>query len=284
MDPFKPYHDPNRPYSSLEVKNEMLHILRQKWKTSCTKRNSASPANPSGYIYIFAWPDFHDYVKIGITKNRPKERIGQWAAKCKFTYKLVEDPENMSFKGSWIAERLIQGELHNERRKFTCPKCRKVHKLGGGRSPKSKKSTETAAEKEDMIEHGEWYQISEERALEVVQRWRRWVVNNKPYKDNGTLRQAWLWKHDVTNRSKASNIDWARWCQWTKADGSNYFLYHVDEYLKGWFPRIWNAFPKWIVSAFVTWVYFCFGAGQRGFAAILMVLALLVILWRRYCS
>lgn len=98
----------------------------------------------------------------------------------------------MSFEVPRIVEGLIQGELYNERRKYKCTKCRRAHKLDGAMPAKDKKG--------GSIEHGEWYEVSVERALEVVQRWRLWVVHNKPYNVDGTLWEAWIWKHHVANR------------------------------------------------------------------------------------
>lgn len=50
-----------------------------------------------------------------------------------------------------------------------------------------------------------------------------------------------------------------------KDDESYYFLYRLDEWLKIWFPRIWNALPTWTISAFAMWMYFRLGTGRLGF-------------------
>jgi len=38
---------------------------------------------------------------------------------------------------------------------------------------------------------GDWYEIGESQALEIVHKWRGWIVNCEPYNDEGRLQDIW---------------------------------------------------------------------------------------------
>lgn len=41
-------------------------------------------------------------------------------------------------------------------------------------------------------EHGEWFEISETKALEVVNKWRNWIIHQAPYREDATLFSRWV--------------------------------------------------------------------------------------------
>lgn len=169
-------------------------LLRQIRRRELEKKINAGKILPSdtelGYIYVFNLPSCPGYFKIGMTKQVPRDRVSQQEYACKLPYNLVEDPQDKPFRGYSAVEKLIMAELHNLRRKFFCGNC-KTHK-------------------QMAREHGEWYEISEEKALEVVERWRKWMVKGKPFDNNGVLTPFWVRKYEGAIQDTA-NVRWEEW-------------------------------------------------------------------------
>ena len=177
-----------------------------------------------GFIYIFTSPKYPGYVKIGKTKQEPEHRVHSWARSCGITCNYVGDPNDKVFDFYSIVERLIDTELYNERRMFKCSRCKRKHRLGlistdeivyeeGDISnEKFTRGDYQGTKKGDAegTEHGEWFEISEERALAVVAKWRKWIVEQKPYKKDGTLKLQWQRKCRRTSDSDKI-VDWDSW-------------------------------------------------------------------------
>jgi hypothetical protein len=228
-----------------EVKLEVLRILHRieyERKLNKALRKALDPNPPplpfidmsEGSIYIFKSAIYPGYVKIGKTKQRPEQRITQWEKQCKFTCIHILDPNDKFFLHYGMVEELVQAELGNERRKFKCKECGSKHKLELG-------------EREDKgTEHGEWYEISETRALEVVEKWRRLIVQREPYLENGILRDFWKWK---CRQAMGKEVDWAKWVLFDWFDIFWYGLYCVHAQLTALSPAITTVvmFPGLIV-------------------------------------
>jgi hypothetical protein len=224
--------------SSNEVKLEVLRILRRieyECKLNKAFLKALDPKPPSlpfidmseGSIYIFKSAIYPGYVKIGKTKQRPEKRITQWEKQCKFTCIHISDPNDKFFVHYGMVEQLVQAELTNERRKFKCKKCGTPHKLELGHGDK-------------LTEHGEWYEISETRALEVVEKWRGLIVQGQPYFENGTqkgiLRDPWKWKCRKAMGKK--EVDWEKWVLFDWFDMFWFGLYCVHAQLTALSPAI----------------------------------------------
>ncbi|OBT60820.1 hypothetical protein VE03_09799 [Pseudogymnoascus sp. 23342-1-I1] len=155
------------------------------------------PNHELGHVYIYTSPDILDCVKIGETKNTPKERIKRWG-NCKITTEHVHDPGYVPFKHYKLVERLIEAELFNERCKYTCGICKKksVSPPQNGKKP-------------EMMNHGEWYKIIEGDAVAKVRRWREWFVLCEPYDDDGRLKPEWSAR--LESISKMSGEDVNEW-------------------------------------------------------------------------
>jgi hypothetical protein len=226
----------NPPKSCNGVKLEVLRALRrEKSKSKLNKprrRKALDPNQPplqsietnEGSIYIFKSDIYPGYVKIGKTKQQPEQRIIQWEKQCKFSCIHILDHDDKFFLHYGRVEELVQAELWNERRKFKCKKCGSKHKLELGES--EDKSTE----------HGEWYEISETRALEVVEKWRRLIVQRQPYLKKGILRDFWEWKCRQAMEKK--EVDWAKWVLFDWFDIFWYGLYCVHAQLTALSPAI----------------------------------------------
>jgi hypothetical protein len=148
-----------------------------------------------GFIYIFKSDDYPGYVKIGKTKRKPADRIKEWERQHKFTCIYVVDPNDKLFKHYGIVEQLVQAELWNERRSFKCKKCGKEHQFMMG----------------DRVGtvHGEWFEVTEAHALEVVEKWRSWIVTHRPYTRRAILKPFWKWKYQEALDS--DGVDWVKW-------------------------------------------------------------------------
>ena len=139
-----------------------------------------------GFIYIFRIPDRPGFVKIGRTTAMIEDRQKQIMTTCK-TYTLETVGTECFISVPWHkrVEGLIHRQLHNERRCFSCT-CQV-------RVKKHDSKHECGATK-----HGEWFEIGEQQAMEVVQSWRRWM-RSKPYFDGGLQRE---WKQRLRDCSE----------------------------------------------------------------------------------
>lgn len=113
-----------------------------------------------GFIYVFWHIGSFGWVKIGYATDVPV-RHRQWAEQCKV--KDVQEAMHSDAKYHVIpvqhrlrVERLVQAELKDERREEPC--CR-----GCG------------------VDHKEWFEVSQQRALKVVEKWTDWIWRRQPY-------------------------------------------------------------------------------------------------------
>ena len=167
------------------INNELLRKIRCREREKKFNAGKAVHSDTTpGYIYIFTLPSRPGYVKIGKTEIALQNRVSQQKTCCKLSYSLIQDANDKPFRWYGIVEQLVMAELHNCRRRLSCSKRKKGH--------------------------DEWYEISEEKALEVVERWRRWMVQGEPYDSNGLLTPFWVQKHEDAIRDPA-NIRWEEW-------------------------------------------------------------------------
>jgi hypothetical protein len=138
-----------------------------------------------GYIYIFKSAAYPGYVKIGVTRRNPNARKKEWELKCKFKAIHIKDPNDHRFWNSRIVERLVHTELYNEQRIFKCAHCKNTNNDG-------KEHHLNPDPNDQKTKHGEWFEITETRALEVVNKWRNWAVTYEPYSVLDTPRPFWV--------------------------------------------------------------------------------------------
>jgi len=182
-----------------------------------------------GFIYIFKSPLYPGYVKIGKTKQEPKLRVSQWQDKCKFTCNHITDDKDKGFQNYGVVESIIAAELWNERRTFKCKACGKEHAR--------QHAFQQGASK--LIEHGEWYEITEAHALQVVEKWRNWVVTQRPYSQDGVLYDFWKWKHDQAMKfGDEAATNWTRWRFLCLFDLVHYYFHSIHLFLGVAIPSI----------------------------------------------
>lgn len=114
-----------------------------------------------GYVYALSMEQYPGYIKIGRTGKSIDQRRKAVERCVGSALRVFNQNDFYPVPNYQRVENLIHEELRYERRKFACP-CRK--KATGIEDPM----------------HDEWFAISEARAVEVVDRWRKWMRSG-PY-------------------------------------------------------------------------------------------------------
>ncbi|OBT75601.1 hypothetical protein VF21_05820 [Pseudogymnoascus sp. 05NY08] len=180
---FKQYGETKSPG---EIKAEILNIILK-----------GDKEDKQGFVYIYRVKGSNGHVKIGKSRQKHGKRLQQWNGQCKLKPERISDPNHKIFQYYGMVEELAQMELSNERKTYQCDVCRK----SGSKSPK---------------DHKEWFAVTDKHALEVVERWRGWLVQHQPYGLDGTLLGIWEWKRNKL--SKANRVDFEDWVILTQFD------------------------------------------------------------------
>ncbi len=261
-----------------DLKNEILRLIR---------RQKSKPTAPStlihGYVYIFKSDEYPGHVKIGSTVKAPETRKNEWVKTCKFKAIQVTDKNDTAFRFCRMVEQIVHAELYNERRKFCCNRCKKQHRFTMAEREKGTGETELDVR---PTEHGEWFEISETKALEVVNKWRNWMIHQEPYKEDATLRSCWVWKYDMgTKWLKGTEAEWEVWRQFGRLDKFRYLLYDLIKWLGIVLPLLQKLVGT-PASVFVlaSFIYLgAFGMNWINWAQVLSVLSLYVFICFKFC-
>jgi T5orf172 domain len=178
-------------------------------------KRATGKSNPSpGWVYIYESPvSAPGKVKIGKTDSDPQERMAQWG-KCGVPLKEVDDSCRNAFDHFSMVESLIKFELHNERKKYKC--------YGKTHAPKK------------WVEHGEWFEIDKQKALNCVRRWRNWLKDKEPLDENGVLTPYWHWRAQKLPKF----INDVNWDAWTQPSLFDYIDYQLEEFGRGYYARL----------------------------------------------
>ena len=201
----KAYHkEANRRTLSTGIRDYLI----RKHKEALGKVQEISEV-PVGYIYLFKDTErAPGYVKIGRTDKDPSIRQGEIADKCGVKPTSIRDPHLNAFKHFKYLETIIMIALHNRRMTYTCTLC-----------PTPPRTHTT---------HQEWFHISDEDALEEVQFWRSWILNEKPFRDDGSLTDFWRWRV-----SKAGDmLESMHWGEWTRPTFNDRMLFWIERQKK----------------------------------------------------
>jgi hypothetical protein len=190
--------------SPSEIKAEILNIIFK-----------GDKADKQGFVYIYKVQGSNGHVKIGKSRQEHGKRLKQWKSQCKLNPVPISDPNHKIFQYYGMVEKLAQMELSDRRKTYQCDVCRK----GGSNSPKDARK-----------EHEEWFEATEKHALEVIERWRGWLVQHQPYGLDGTLLGIWEWKRNKL--SKTNTVDFKEWVILTQFDEYAYTWHKIDDYLK----------------------------------------------------
>jgi hypothetical protein len=270
---------PKKPakFSLAQLVQKLIHIIKQqiaREKGAKKPRRKPKPKEPNkiGYIYVFTSSLHPKYVKIGMSAQGAEDRTEEWGTTCKhLNPKLVHDPIAVPFPHFSKVERLIHAELGNKRRRIPCGTC--------------KKTKRSKADKDEPREHIEWFEISVEMALEVVQRWRAWIIKHEPFRDDGSLKQIWEWK---CRRERVSRrFDWGRWTCLRRHEEFIYSWHSFDAWLDEYGPKcmsVLRSLPDvfiWSVPVLIFLGLAWLEMGRLGFVAGLAAFLLRFVKWLR---
>ena len=118
-----------------------------------------------GYVYALSMEGDKGYVKIGCTRNSIATRLADIQRCVPYKLHALNKNDYHPVPNYERVEELIHEELRKDRRQFPCTVC-----------PPNKNATGTGCPKM----HREWFEISEAKAFEVVDRWREWMWSD-PY-------------------------------------------------------------------------------------------------------
>ncbi|KFY52242.1 hypothetical protein V496_08587 [Pseudogymnoascus sp. VKM F-4515 (FW-2607)] len=192
--------------SRSDIKIAILNVTLQEDKEQSLDKKK-------GFVYIYKLGSSEGHVKIGKSRQKHGERVKQWAKSCKLPFERISDPNDKMFLHYGIVEKLTHAELSDTRKTYKCEICNNKGRV-----------------------HDEWFEVTEKRALEVIEKWRGWLVQQQPYELDGTLRGIWAWKRDKL--SEANTDDFDHWTILTWSDWSGYALYRTDHYLGQELPAV----------------------------------------------
>ena len=157
-----------------------------------------------GYIYALSMEGYPGYIKIGRTGGSIKKRKTEIKRCVGYELHVFNKNDHHPVPNYERVEELIHEELREERRQFACPVC-PPNNAKGVDCPKL---------------HKEWFDINEDKASAVIDRWREWMWSD-PY-SGGELRPTERLKIGFYRRC-AAQLPWTdfvkfpRWklpCMW----------------------------------------------------------------------
>lgn len=119
---------------------------------ACARKPLFARDSKPGYIYVYTVPGNTDFVKIGFTTKRVRNRMQEWSRGCNRDPILLYPPKDIPeelIPHAQRVEALIHAELRPHRVAFFCESCR--------------------------VEHNEWFRIPAEHAITVVRKWSDWM-------------------------------------------------------------------------------------------------------------
>ena len=143
-----------------------------------------------GYIYALSMEGYKGYIKIGCTRVSIATRVTDIKRCVRYKLHVFNENDYHLVPNYERVEELIHEELRKERRQFPCTVCSPNKNATGIRCPKM---------------HDEWFEISEAKASEVVDKWREWMWSD-PYCE-GELRHTERLKIAYYRR-RAAQLPW----------------------------------------------------------------------------
>lgn len=135
-----------------------------------------------GRIYALYTKDYPWYIKIGRTTQPIMKRRDQIQRCIELKLTSANDDDHCPVPNHGRVENLIHAELRNYRRYFPCAACKQKNR----EQIQRKKPMTVGHDCDGLKTHGEWFEIDQAKAFEVVGRWREWISMG-PYSD-GSLR------------------------------------------------------------------------------------------------
>ena len=136
-----------------------------------------------GYVYLYEVEGNEEFVKIGYTSRSIGTRHEEWTFDCNRKTKPlypIQSGSVMVVPNAHRVEALCHAELDHRRIKIYCKGCLK--------------------------QHIEWFEISPEEAIAVIEKWSKWMTT-RPYQSTRRLRSGVKWSLKEEERLRAHNID-----------------------------------------------------------------------------
>ena len=143
-----------------------------------------------GCIYVLQIPGCLDYVKIGRTEEDPHKRMNQQLS-CGYELEIIDKGSFTKVPFHQRVEKLIHQDLRNMQHTFLCS-CKRTKKKG------------SADDSDGLTEHGEWFKINPQEAINTVNKWRDWM-HQEPYDGYGDLKSDWRNRIAAFARDKSYN-------------------------------------------------------------------------------
>lgn len=259
-------------YKEIKGDNAIKDKILKKIRGHSTKASGVQ-SKDDGFIYVFKSTLYNGYVKIGRTKNPIEDRMNKWG-KCEIGCIYIEDSENAKFRHYELVENLIHTELSNYRRKFKCKKCGKGHMLNPNKL-------------ESRVSHGEWFEIDKDKALQVVERWRRWAIEQEPYTLYGELRD--FWDKKCKEAAMYKNYDLANWQRTNDSwihEVWSYACFWTDERIKTMEPQfaVLANVQVPLFSLLLFSIFWRFGFGIVGCGIFVLAIAATILYSLKYSA
>jgi hypothetical protein len=164
-----------------QVASMVHHRLIQATKKRLTDHEKA------GYLYILRSREKPGLLKLGYSERDVSQRGKEHTCVGDFTW--IDTGNQVAHVKK--AEELARLDLDHLRRDWWCPKCSQTHE--------------------------EWFQVDQDRAMEVTKRWTTWINEQAPYSKDGKLKPMWAWLMDVRRVPRVlfgKDDHQARWTKW----------------------------------------------------------------------
>ncbi|KAJ8118430.1 hypothetical protein OPT61_g572 [Boeremia exigua] len=158
------------------------HLLLQTAKSRLTSKETP------GYLYILRNPKTPGLLKLGCSVNAI-DRAKQHKAKCGLETSWVHISNCVTKMKR--AEKLAKLDMAHLRKDWKCSSCSQTHT--------------------------EWFQVDEDQARKVAERWITWINDQSPYTQSGTLQPIWAWLMDFHRTPRGDFDHNARWAHWDAA-------------------------------------------------------------------
>jgi hypothetical protein len=137
----------------------------------CEDLNERYPKHDfrTGSVYIYSRKSSPGFVKIGWTSRSVDDRLATWS-ECGYTPMELFRVTGVPY--AQRVETLTHYELIKEwRREQPCKGC--------------------WIKKHEQVRHQEWFEVSQEKAIQVVSTWAELFKKSNPYERNGSLKTEW---------------------------------------------------------------------------------------------
>ena len=238
------------PYTCKKHRPEVRRVVETRQTNDDIRRlilnRDVKQGHATGWVYIAESEEYGpEKLKIGMTKSTPDARIKK-LEECDLTLEEVSDRRQNPFSQYGLLEKIIHLELRNYRLKRICccsrPRKNLVH------------------------EPNEWFEVDQEKALRVLEKWRDWILVQRPFDSSGVLTPHWRLRTQEL-RDSVGDVDWD---SWTQPPAWCYYVFLI----KAHFALTRKDMFFYGISAVVTILSFI-GHGRKGVLCAVMFLLLL---------